>query len=91
MKKRGFTLFLVPLLLFIFAEPAGFTAQASGVLPFTGSLDYSLSDNWLYDGAYPENGVDVFMVAPTVDTLSYSNSTMTEAYKKRWLFGHVDG
>jgi hypothetical protein len=56
--------------------------EAVNILPFTSALDYSWSENWLYDGAYPENGVDVFMVAPSVDTKSEVNSTMTDGYKR---------
>ncbi|WP_044913732.1 DUF3089 domain-containing protein [Butyrivibrio sp. WCE2006] len=57
------------------------SAEAVRVLPFTSPMDYSISDNWLYDGAYPENSVDVFIVAPTVDTVSESNSAITPKYK----------
>ena len=52
------------------------------VLPFTSPLDYSLDANWLYDGVGDDKEVDVFMVAPTVDTKSESNAKMTEGYKK---------
>ncbi len=61
-------------------------AKAVNVLPFTSPLDYSLDTNWLYDGAYYENGVDVFIVAPTVDTVSESNSAITPEYKKRFTY-----
>ncbi len=56
--------------------------KVSAVAGFTSSLDYSKAENWLYDGAYPENEVDVFIVAPTVDTQSQYNSTITPGYKK---------
>ena len=36
------------------------------ILPFTGALDYSLDNNWLYDGVGEDKAVDVFIVAPTV-------------------------
>ena len=64
--------------------PSGMRVRAVRVLPFTGSLDYSSAENWLYDGAYPENEVDVFIVAPTVDVTSESNSAITPEYKKRF-------
>ena len=57
-------------------------SYAVNVLPFTGALDYSKAENWLYDGAYPDNSVDVFIVAPTVDTRSESNSAITADYKR---------
>ncbi len=61
--------------------PAGISVKAAQVLPFTSPMDYSVSDNWLYDGAYPENPVDVFIVAPTVDVVSESNSPITPSFK----------
>jgi hypothetical protein len=57
-------------------------SRAVRILPFTSALDYSKADNWLYDGAYPENEVDVFMVAPSVDTQNEGNSAITPGYKK---------
>ncbi|WP_035794340.1 DUF3089 domain-containing protein [Butyrivibrio sp. WCD3002] len=59
-----------------------FTEKVSAVAKFTSPIDYSKAENWLYDGAYPENEVDVFIVAPTVDTQSQYNSTITAGYKK---------
>ena len=59
-------------------------AKAVNVLPFTSSLDYSKAENWLYDGAYPDNEVDVFIIAPSVDTVSETNSPITADYK-RWF------
>ena len=70
-------LLLTILLVTAIAFQAKIPVKAARVLPFTGAMDYSVSDNWLYDGAYPENAVDVFMVAPTVDTVSVSNSSIT--------------
>ncbi len=60
--------------------------KAANVLPFTSALDYSKAENWLYDGAYPENSVDVFMVAPSVDTQSEQNSAITPGYKKAFRY-----
>ncbi len=78
---------LIPVIMcLILSYPFSVKANAAKVLPFTGSLDYSLDTNWLYDGAYPENGVDVFMVAPTVDTKSESNASITPEYKKRFRY-----
>ncbi len=82
MKRKLTLLALVAIVAFAFLHPGKITAQAARVLPFTSPLDYSLADNWLYDGAYPENGVDVFIVAPTVDTISESNAAITPKYKQ---------
>lgn len=84
--RRVFSLIVMIIVTLTFACSFKLNAQAASVFPFTSPLDYSISDNWLYDGAYPENGVDVFIVAPTVDTLNESNSVMTEAYKKRFRY-----
>ncbi|MCR5108265.1 MAG: DUF3089 domain-containing protein [Lachnospiraceae bacterium] len=83
--KKEITLLSV-LLTFILtlAFPLCIKAATAKVLPFTGPLDYSVSDNWLYDGVNPENEVDVFIVAPTVDTKSRNNSIITSEYKKRF-------
>lgn len=62
------------------------TAEAADIPLFTSPIDYSKADNWLYDGAYPENEVDVFMVAPTVDTQSFCNAQLTDGYKKRFRY-----
>lgn len=59
-------------------------AEVVRVLPFTSPMDYSLDRNWLYDGVGVGKDVDVFMVAPTVDTLNQTNSVITEAYKQRF-------
>lgn len=84
--KRWFSFFLMVVLMVAFSYSAGITAHAARVIPFTSPMDYSLPENWLYDGAYPENGVDVFIVAPTVDVQSESNSAITEDYKKRFRY-----
>ncbi len=70
----------------VFSFSGGLTTQAKAynVLPFTSSLDYSKAENWLYDGAYPENGVDVFIVAPSVDVTSEFNSAITPEYKVKF-------
>ena len=52
------------------------------ILPFTSALDYSLESNWLYDGIGEDKPVDVFIVAPTVDTLNESNAAITAKYKE---------
>lgn len=54
------------------------------VIPFTGALDYSLDENWLYDGVGKDKPVDVFIVAPTVDTVNETNAVMNAEYKKRF-------
>ena len=74
------------LVMLICMGTSGLTVKAvdSRVLPFTSPLDYSIDGNWLYDGVGKDKEVDVFMVAPTVDTLNLTNSVMTEAYKKRF-------
>lgn len=82
MKKRISVVLMIMILGMCLSSAFGIKSLAVNVLPFTSSLDYSLSDNWLYDGAYPENAVDVFIVAPSVDTLSQYNSEMTAGYKK---------
>lgn len=84
MGNKGLRIMLTILLIMAVAFPSKITAKAVKVLPFTSPLDYSLSDNWLYDGAYPENSVDVFIVAPTVDTSSESNSAITPKYKTKF-------
>jgi len=86
MNKKVSVLLIPVILSLILCSPFSIKANAAKVLPFTGSLDYSLDKNWLYDGAYPENGVDVFIVAPTVDTISESNASITPEYKKRFTY-----
>ncbi len=82
--KRKISLLLVTIMTILScASSFSVKAMAVKVLPFTGALDYSKSSNWIYQGAYPENGVDVFIVPPTVDTLNEGNSVMTAAYIKR--------
>ncbi|RKM59386.1 DUF3089 domain-containing protein [Butyrivibrio sp. CB08] len=81
MRNKGLKLLVTVLLILAVAFPYKITAKAVSVVPFTSPIDYSISDNWLYDGAYPENAVDVFIVAPTVDTISDSNSTITPKFK----------
>ena len=74
------------LMVFMFFIMGSVSAKASDlrVIPFTSPRDYSLEGNWLYDGVGADKEVDVFMVAPTVDTLNKTNSIMTEAYKQRF-------
>ncbi len=86
MNKKISALLIPVIMCFILSFPFSMKVSAAKVLPFTSSLDYSLDTNWLYDGAYPENGVDVFMVAPTVDTKSESNASITPEYKKRFRY-----
>ncbi len=86
MNKKISALLIPVIMCLILSCPFSIKASAARVLPFTSSLDYSLDTNWLYDGAYPENGVDVFIVAPTVDTKSDSNASITPEYKKRFTY-----
>jgi hypothetical protein len=86
MNKKISLVLLVAMIGLALSSPFSVRAYAVNVLPFTSALDYSKSDNWLYDGAYPENAVDVFIVAPSVDTLSTTNSTITPEYKKRFRY-----
>ncbi len=86
MNKKISLLLVVVFLSLTLWIPSSIKANAVNVLPFTSSLDYSLEGNWLYDGAYPENEVDVFIVAPTVDTKSESNASITPEYKKRFTY-----
>jgi hypothetical protein len=71
----------VLILLLALTTPFSIKAYAARVLPFTGALDYSKQENWLFDGAYPENQVDVFMVAPTVDIENEGNTPLTPGVK----------
>lgn len=82
MKKTFFSMIGTIIVLVAMLHISTIESSAVNVLPFTSTLDYSKAENWLYDGAYPENEVDVFIVAPTVDTKSESNSVMTPGYKK---------
>ncbi len=84
MKRKVSLLVLAAMIAMIAWYPAKIDAQAAKVISFTSPLDYSITDNWLYDGAYPENGVDVFIVAPTVDTLIEANADITPKYKQRF-------
>ncbi len=84
MRRKISLMLSLVMLACMMVDPFCSKVMAARVIPFTGSLDYSLSDNWLYDGAYPENSVDVFIVAPTVDTESESNSAITPKYKKKF-------
>ncbi|MBQ6588272.1 MAG: DUF3089 domain-containing protein [Butyrivibrio sp.] len=81
MKKKVTVIVMTLMMAFIFLCPAKITAKAVKVLPFTSPIDYSQAGNWLYDGAYPENEVDVFMIAPTVDIFSESNCAITPEYR----------
>ena len=84
MLKKISSLVLAVIMVMACFYPFSVKAYAARVLPFTSSLDYSKAENWLYDGAYPENAVDVFIVAPSVDTLSETNSAITPKYKTRF-------
>ena len=61
-------------------------AAEARVIPFTSPLDYSLANNWLYDGIGDDKAVDVFIVAPTVDTKSVTNATITPGYKSAFRY-----
>lgn len=82
MKRKLSMIMMIVLLVSMMSFSLSITSYAIQVPPFSGPMDYSLSENWLYDGAYPENPVDVFIIAPTVDTKSETNSAMTDGYKK---------
>ncbi len=84
MKKKISMLMAAVLVFSALFSGSARTVSAVYIRPFDDALDYSLAENWLYDGAYPENSVDVFMVAPTVDTLNETNSVITPEYKKRF-------
>jgi hypothetical protein len=84
MLKKISSLVLAVIMVMACFYPFSVKAYAARVLPFTSSLDYSKAENWLYDGVYPENAVDVFIVAPSVDTLSETNSAITPKYKTRF-------
>ncbi len=84
MNKSIFSALITVLVAVTMLVPAGITASAARVVPFTSSLDYSKAENWLYDGAYPENEVDVFIIAPTVDVVSEVNSSITPEFKTRF-------
>ncbi len=86
MKRKINTLMAVILMCMMLVPMIHMEANAADVLPFTGPLDYSLSENWVFDGAYPENGVDVFIVSPTVEKICESNAEITAEYKKRLLY-----
>ena len=53
--------------------PDGITKAAKQYVP-AGVLDYSASDNWAYFEADKDREVDVFIICPTVDTRSETNS-----------------
>ncbi|MCR5403606.1 MAG: DUF3089 domain-containing protein [Butyrivibrio sp.] len=86
-KIKQTIIYIICILVFLcsFAS-ASIPANAADIriLPFTSPLDYSLEDNWLYDGVGDDRAVDVFIVAPTVDTLNETNAVMTAEYKKRF-------
>ncbi|WP_034467473.1 DUF3089 domain-containing protein [Butyrivibrio proteoclasticus] len=86
MKKHISLVMTILMIATMLSSPFSIKVQAAKVLPFSSALDYSKADNWLYDGAYPENEVDVFIVAPSVDTLSEGNSAITPEYKKRFRY-----
>ncbi len=83
MKKRLSILMAVLTLSVTIVPSFSLQAMAAEVLPFEKALNYAYAENWVFDGAYYENEVDAFLVPPTVDTKSPSNSAMTEEYKKR--------
>ncbi len=85
LKKRFLAVIMVLSMLAVFVLGSiDARAEVVRVLPFTSPLDYSIDGNWLYDGVGVGKDVDVFIVAPTVDTLNPSNAIMTEAYKQRF-------
>ncbi|MBR3105053.1 MAG: DUF3574 domain-containing protein [Lachnospiraceae bacterium] len=86
MSKKRLSILAVMMTVLLFFGMPGMCVNAADVLPFAGPLDYSQPENWLYDGAYPENAVDVFIVAPSVDTKSAVNSEITEAYRQRFAY-----
>ncbi len=82
--RRKLSVILAAIIFLTVISSVSVRAEAINVLPFTSPLDYSLADNWAYDGAYPENEVDVFIVAPSVDTLNERNSDMNPKYKRNF-------
>ncbi len=78
------TMFIAAVLVSLFAGTKTVEASEVRILPFTGAIDYSLAQNWLYDGIGEDKAVDVFIVAPTVDTLNESNAVITPKYKERF-------
>lgn len=84
MDKKASKLLITVLMAAMMFVSVKTTAFAAAVVPFTDSLDYSETENWLYNGAYPENEVDAFIIAPTVDTKSEGNASMTSDYKNRF-------
>ena len=81
--KKIFISILTAIVMFVSTlSVSAVDAKAVNILPFTSALDYSLSQNWVYDGAYPENEVDVFLVCPTVNTQGNDNATMNDRYRK---------
>lgn len=84
MKRLISLTMLVAFFILSLSGAASIQAKAVTVVPITSPMDYSKADNWLYDGAYPENEVDVFIVAPSVDTIGETNSEYTAQYKARF-------
>ena len=82
MRKQISLTMVVAFFILSLSGAAAIKAQAVNVVPFTSPMDYSKAENWLYDGAYPENEVDVFIVAPSVDTQGETNSVCTAGFKK---------
>ncbi len=85
--KRLLSAFLSFILILTFVIAADVNATAADsirLIPFTSPLDYASDSNWLYDGIGDDKPVDVFIVAPSVDTISETNSEITEKYKQRF-------
>ncbi len=85
--KKIFTWLLSMVFATMLFVTAGIDAKAADsvkVIPFSSPLHYDDAGNWLYNGIGADKPVDVFIVAPSVDTLNTTNSVMTEAYKKRF-------
>ena len=83
MKKAVLILAFIMLLAFalpVLAEPA------QSVPEFTEPLDYSDPENWAYFRGGEDKRADLFIVAPTVDTRSYSNAEdLNEKLKGRFV------
>lgn len=81
MKKLS--LLLVLIMLAALAVPA----LAEGAIPaFTEPIDYSDPANWAYFAEGEDKPADLFIVCPTVDTRSYSNTEdMNEVFRARFV------
>lgn len=64
--------------------------QAAAEVREDAAPDYSLAENWAYDGIGEDKAVDLFLVCPTVDTRDEYNMSLDDEEVKTSFFGALN-